>query len=193
MLGLGVLEAVVERFLGDAKQLLLQGGVEAPLAPDLEFDLGVVDAADDIDVFLERGREAVGIDIGGAQLEDEGAHLADGALDQVLELAGYDGLREEQKRLREQGILMGIGLATNVDRSGYGPPSRISARGGYESAVVRVEPTGKVTAMTGSSPHGPTMRWAWNHWAKWRFTSPTVMSIQSRTTVRPPLPEKEVA
>ena len=79
------------------------------------------------------------------------------ALDRALELAGYDDLREEQQRLREQGILMGIGLATNVDRSGYGPPSRISARGGYESAVVRVEPTGKVTAMTGSSPHGQGM------------------------------------
>jgi carbon-monoxide dehydrogenase large subunit len=81
----------------------------------------------------------------------------EGALDRALELAGYEGLREEQKRLREEGILMGIGLATNVDRSGYGPPSRISARGGYESAVVRVEPTGKVTAMTGSSPHGQGM------------------------------------
>ena len=79
------------------------------------------------------------------------------ALDRALELAGYEDLREEQRRLREQGILMGIGLATNVDRSGYGPPSRISARGGYESAVVRVEPTGKVTAMTGSSPHGQGM------------------------------------
>ena len=79
------------------------------------------------------------------------------ALDRALELAGYEDLREEQKRLREEGILMGIGLATNVDRSGYGPPSRVSARGGYESAVVRVEPTGKVTAMTGSSPHGQGM------------------------------------
>ena len=79
------------------------------------------------------------------------------ALDRALELAGYEDLREEQKRLREQGTLIGIGLATNVDRSGYGPPSIISARGGYESAVVRVEPTGKVTAMTGSSPHGQGM------------------------------------
>ena len=52
---------------------------------------------------------------------------------------------------------MGSGLGTNEERSSYGPPSRVSARGGYESAVVRVEPTGKVTAMTGSSPHGQGM------------------------------------
>ncbi|MCI0880433.1 MAG: xanthine dehydrogenase family protein molybdopterin-binding subunit, partial [Chloroflexi bacterium] len=83
---------------------------------------------------------------------DSGDYKA--ALDKVLELAGYQQLREEQKRLRDQGTLMGIGVATNVDRSGFGPPSVLSARQGYESAIVRVESTGKVTAITGSSPHG---------------------------------------
>ena len=78
-------------------------------------------------------------------------------LDRALELAGYQDLREEQKRLRQQGKLMGIGIATNVDRSGYGPPSGLSARQGYESAIVRVDPTGTVTAITGSSPHGQGM------------------------------------
>ena len=83
---------------------------------------------------------------------DSGDYKA--ALDKVLDLAGYQQLREEQKRLRQQGTLMGIGVATNVDRSGFGPPSALSARQGYESAIVCVESTGKFTAITGSSPHG---------------------------------------
>ena len=78
-------------------------------------------------------------------------------LDRALDLAGYRQLREEQKRLRERGTLMGIGIATNVDRSGSGPPSPLSARQGYESAIIRVDATGKVAAMTGSSPHGQGM------------------------------------
>lgn len=86
---------------------------------------------------------------------DSGDYAA--ALTKALELAGYEQLREEQKRLRQQGTLMGIGIATNVDRSGYGPPSGLSARAGYESGIIRLDPMGKVTAITGSSPHGQGM------------------------------------
>ena len=49
---------------------------------------------------------------------------------------------------------MGIDLATTVDASGFGPSSALSVRPGYESATVRVGPTGGVTVLTGSSPHG---------------------------------------
>ena len=83
---------------------------------------------------------------------DSGAYEA--ALDRALELARYENLREEQKRLREQGDLMGVGIATVVDMSGSAPAGGISARPGYESAIVRVDPTGNVSALTGSSPHG---------------------------------------
>ena len=69
----------------------------------------------------------------------------------------YDKLRKEQVRLRGQGILMGIGIATTVDASGFGPARGVSARPGYESAIVRLGPTGKVTVLTGSSPHGQGM------------------------------------
>ena len=76
------------------------------------------------------------------------------ALDKALSLAGYDGLRERQKELREQGELMGIGVATTVDASGFGPTSSLSARPGHESAIVRVDSSGRATVITGSSPHG---------------------------------------
>jgi carbon-monoxide dehydrogenase large subunit len=41
--------------------------------------------------------------------------------------------------------LLGIGVAVYVEMCGFGP---------YESAVVRVDPTGTVTVFTGISPHG---------------------------------------
>lgn len=72
----------------------------------------------------------------------------------ALELAGYDGLRAEQARRRERGQLMGIGLATTVDASGFGPAGALSVRPGYETATVRVDAGGRVIVYTGSSPHG---------------------------------------
>ena len=67
------------------------------------------------------------------------------ALDRVLELADYAGLRREQAEGRMRGEIVGIGLSTYVESTGVL---------GWESGVVRVERTGKVTAVTGSSPHG---------------------------------------
>jgi carbon-monoxide dehydrogenase large subunit len=71
----------------------------------------------------------------------------------ALEMANYKGLREEQKKLRQQGKYMGIGISTYVEICAMGPSSGMPA-GGWESATVRIEPTGKVTIYTGSSPHG---------------------------------------
>src|SRR5881396_2692776 len=67
------------------------------------------------------------------------------ALDRVLELADYGALRREQAVARGRGELMGIGVATYVESTNVL---------GWESGVVRVERSGKVTAVTGSSPHG---------------------------------------
>ena len=77
-----------------------------------------------------------------------------GALELALETAGYSQLREEQSRLRAQGSLMGIGIATSVDMSGFGPSGSTSSSSTYESATVRLDPSGRVTVLTGSSPHG---------------------------------------
>src|SRR6185312_16115726 len=76
-----------------------------------------------------------------------------GALDKALKMADYTKLPEQQKSARKEGRLMGIGVSTYVEICALGPSSAMPA-GGWESATVRVEPTGKVTVLTGASPHG---------------------------------------
>ncbi len=48
---------------------------------------------------------------------------------------------------------MGIGISTYGEICAIGP-SPATPAGGWESATVKIEPTGKVTVMTGCSPHG---------------------------------------
>ncbi len=69
----------------------------------------------------------------------------DKALTRVLEIVDYPALRAEQARLRAAGRYIGIGLTVFTEVCGFGP---------YDSATVRVEPTGTVTVTTGISPHG---------------------------------------
>ena len=75
------------------------------------------------------------------------------ALNRAREISGYAQLREEQKKGREAGRLIGIGVSTYVEICALGPSQAMPA-GGWESATVRIEPTGKVTVLTGASPHG---------------------------------------
>ncbi|MBI4490855.1 MAG: molybdopterin-dependent oxidoreductase [Deltaproteobacteria bacterium] len=75
------------------------------------------------------------------------------ALDKALGLVGFEKWRREQKRLRNQGRYLGLGLSTYVEICAMGPSAAMPA-GGWESGTVRVEPTGKVTVLTGVSPHG---------------------------------------
>jgi carbon-monoxide dehydrogenase large subunit len=74
-------------------------------------------------------------------------------LKKALGLVGYDRLREEQAEARKQGKLMGIGISTYGEICAFGP-SPATPAGGWESATVKIEPSGKVTVMTGCSPHG---------------------------------------
>jgi aerobic carbon-monoxide dehydrogenase large subunit len=76
------------------------------------------------------------------------------ALDRVLELSAYPKLRAEQaaSRARRDRELLGIGVVTSVGMTGTS---------GWESATVRVERSGRVTVMTGSSPHGQGHRTVW--------------------------------
>jgi len=67
--------------------------------------------------------------------------------------AGYTDLRREQEQARKEGRLMGIGISTYGEICAMGPSQALPA-GGWESATVKIEPTGKVTVMTGASPHG---------------------------------------
>jgi carbon-monoxide dehydrogenase large subunit len=75
------------------------------------------------------------------------------ALNKALSLVDYPALLKEQEDLRKQGRYLGIGFSTYVEICGMGPSAAMPA-GGWESATVRVEPTGKVTVLTGASPHG---------------------------------------
>jgi carbon-monoxide dehydrogenase large subunit len=77
----------------------------------------------------------------------------DKALDLALTKAGYKNLRRDQAAQRKKGRLIGIGVSTYVEICGMGPSSAMPA-GGWESATVRIEPTGKVNVLTGASPHG---------------------------------------
>jgi carbon-monoxide dehydrogenase large subunit len=75
------------------------------------------------------------------------------ALDKALQISDYPGLRRKQAEMRKQGKLMGIGLSSYVEICAMGPSVAMPA-GGWESGSVRIEPTGKVTVLTGASPHG---------------------------------------
>jgi carbon-monoxide dehydrogenase large subunit len=74
-------------------------------------------------------------------------------MDKALAAADYAGLRKRQAELRKQGRFLGIGLSTYVEVCGMGPSAAMPAAG-WDSATVRVEPTGSVTVLTGVSPHG---------------------------------------
>jgi carbon-monoxide dehydrogenase large subunit len=77
----------------------------------------------------------------------------DKALDLALQKVNYKKLRQEQAAQRKKGRLTGIGVSTYVEICGMGPSSAMPA-GGWESATVRIEPTGRVNVLTGASPHG---------------------------------------
>jgi carbon-monoxide dehydrogenase large subunit len=74
-------------------------------------------------------------------------------LQSALEAVEYSTLRSEQQQARKQGKLMGIGISTYGELCAIGP-SPAAPNGGWESATVKIEPSGKVTILTGASPHG---------------------------------------
>jgi carbon-monoxide dehydrogenase large subunit len=82
----------------------------------------------------------------------------DKTLDRALEMLGYDDLVKQRDQARAEGRIFGIGFSTYVEVCGLAPSAAAGAMGWggglYESAEVRVHPTGKVSAFTGSSPTG---------------------------------------
>ncbi len=79
-------------------------------------------------------------------------------LDAALDKAGWQGFEARRAEARGRGKLRGIGISTYVEACGIAPSAvvgSLGARAGlYESAVVRVHPTGSVTVFTGSHSHG---------------------------------------
>ncbi len=80
------------------------------------------------------------------------------SFDRAMEMVDYRGFRREQEDARKQGRHLGIGMASYVEICGGAPSAIASALGAqaglWESALVRVHPTAKVTVYTGVSPHG---------------------------------------
>jgi len=78
------------------------------------------------------------------------------ALDQALERVGYKELREEQQRAREEGRLIGIGLASFTEVVGAGPSRQYDILGikMFDSAELRVHPTGKAILKLGVKSQG---------------------------------------
>jgi carbon-monoxide dehydrogenase large subunit len=79
------------------------------------------------------------------------------ALGKLVEMMGYDALRAEQKRLRQQGTYRGIGIAsfievTNPSAAFYGVGgARISSQDG---ATVRLDATGAIICSSGVTEQG---------------------------------------
>ncbi|HET6982725.1 MAG TPA: molybdopterin cofactor-binding domain-containing protein [Myxococcaceae bacterium] len=80
------------------------------------------------------------------------------ALSRALEMVGYERFRSEQTAARKKGRYLGIGLSCYIEACGIAPSQVVGSLGAqaglYESATVRVHPTGKVTVLTGSHSHG---------------------------------------
>jgi aerobic carbon-monoxide dehydrogenase large subunit len=80
------------------------------------------------------------------------------ALDRALQMLDYKKLRGDQEAARKQGRHVGIGFATYIEACGPAPSQVAGALGAqaglWESAHVRVHPTGKITVFTGSHSHG---------------------------------------
>ncbi len=83
-----------------------------------------------------------------------------GTLDKLLSKFDMDEFERTRSELRARGIYRGIGYSTYMEICGLAP-SRVVGPGGvgiqagfWESAVVRVHPSGSVTVFTGTSPHG---------------------------------------
>ena len=87
---------------------------------------------------------------------------------QAMELFHYDELRAEQLRRRESGdpVQLGIGISTFTEMCGLAPSRVLGsldyAAGGWESASIRMLPTGGVEVITGTTPHGQGHETAWS-------------------------------
>ncbi len=99
------------------------------------------------------------------------------ALDEVLRIADYDGLRREQEERRARGdrLQLGIGLACYVEVTG----------GGAEFAEVEVHDDGMITVRAGTSAHGQGHATAFSQIAADQFGVPIerIRYVQSDTAL----------
>jgi len=84
---------------------------------------------------------------GAAIVFDSGNFRAN--FDRVLDLIDYTGFAERQTTARLDGRYIGIGMANYTKGTGRGP---------FESAIVRVGPSGRITVATGAAEQGQGIR-----------------------------------
>ncbi len=79
-----------------------------------------------------------------------------GALDKAMKMLDYRALREEQAAKRERGELMGIGISSFTEVVGAGPSRDFDILGikMFDSAEIRIHPTGKAIARFGTKSQG---------------------------------------
>ncbi len=79
-------------------------------------------------------------------------------LDMALKAADYAGFAQRRAEAAKRGKLRGIGIATYIEACGIAPSAvagALGARAGlYETAELRVHPTGSITVFTGTHSHG---------------------------------------
>ena len=79
-------------------------------------------------------------------------------LDMALKAADYAGFEQRRQESAKRGKLRGIGVATYIEACGIAPSAvagALGARAGlYETAELRVHPTGSITVFTGTHSHG---------------------------------------
>jgi carbon-monoxide dehydrogenase large subunit len=80
----------------------------------------------------------------------------EGALKKAMDNIGYAALRKEQAEKRKRGELMGIGICSFTEIVGAGPSKQFDILGikMFDSAEIRVHPTGKATARFGTKSQG---------------------------------------
>jgi len=87
---------------------------------------------------------------------DAGNYAA--CLDRALELADYRGLASRKQASTKNGKKRGLGFSAYIEACGIAPSQAVGSLGAgvglWESAEVRVNPTGSVEVLTGSHSHG---------------------------------------
>jgi carbon-monoxide dehydrogenase large subunit len=80
------------------------------------------------------------------------------SLKKALELADHKGFAKRKRDSERGGKLRGLGFSTYIEACGIAPSSAVGSLGAgvglWESAEVRVNPTGSVEVLTGSHSHG---------------------------------------
>ncbi len=90
------------------------------------------------------------------------------AMDRLVEMADYEGLRREQQQRRDNNdpVQLGLGFSTYTEICGLGPSQALAGLGigggGWEAANVRILMTGQVEVATGTSPHGQGHETSWS-------------------------------